>query len=413
MIKPNKCLNLCLAFIFGLLLCGLPLFALPAQAAGGSGHISGQLVDGTNNNAPLAEQKVTLQVAQGDSARDLSTTTTDAHGNFAFSNLSTDKTLSYAAYINYKGAQYITDLVALDSKPEQQLKLTVYEPTQDPSKLAIVQATVLIHEPDPHTGTVTVSQLFDFKNLDTRSFVGSLDASQGKPKALFFSLPQGARNISLNKGFGGYKAIAIDKGFATNAAVLPGDNEFSLSFEVPATSPTYNYRYVAMYPTVALSFLVAPALHAQPDKLTAQGTVTADQHPYQLYRATGLLARQEVGMKLEGLAVSTPSAQVNTGNIWLIVALLVVVAVLFVGFFLYRARRMQAAPKAKTGQAKAVPDGKKTKSTDRRQILLNELLELDKDFEAGKLSKAVYQERRAKAKARLRSVMREEEAAQR
>jgi hypothetical protein len=43
--------------------------------------------------------------------------------------------------------------------------------------------------------------------------------------------------------------------------------------------------------------------------------------------------------------------------------------------------------------------------------LLQELLDLDKAFEAGKLSKAVYQERRTKTKARLRNLLKEQEVA--
>jgi hypothetical protein len=45
-----------------------------------------------------------------------------------------------------------------------------------------------------------------------------------------------------------------------------------------------------------------------------------------------------------------------------------------------------------------------------QQALLRELLELDKAYEAGKLKKAAYQERRAKTKARLRALMSEEKA---
>ena len=44
---------------------------------------------------------------------------------------------------------------------------------------------------------------------------------------------------------------------------------------------------------------------------------------------------------------------------------------------------------------------------------MHELLELDKEFEAGKLSKATYQERRARTKARLRTLISEQEASHR
>lgn len=45
-----------------------------------------------------------------------------------------------------------------------------------------------------------------------------------------------------------------------------------------------------------------------------------------------------------------------------------------------------------------------------QQALLQELVDLDRAYEAGKLKKAAYQEQRAKMKARLRALIIEEEA---
>jgi len=45
-----------------------------------------------------------------------------------------------------------------------------------------------------------------------------------------------------------------------------------------------------------------------------------------------------------------------------------------------------------------------------QQVLLRELVELDKAYEAGRLKKAAYQERRARTKARLRALLSEEKA---
>ena len=54
-----------------------------------------------------------------------------------------------------------------------------------------------------------------------------------------------------------------------------------------------------------------------------------------------------------------------------------------------------------------------TTPKNKKEILLQELLTLDKAFESGKLSKSVYNERRAKTKARLRSLLSEQEASRR
>src|SRR5205085_8210950 len=69
-------LLLCMPIIFTIL-------ALPAHAAS-TGRIFGQLLDGTNKNAPIPGQTVTLQVAQGNNAKDLASVTTDVHGSYSF-----------------------------------------------------------------------------------------------------------------------------------------------------------------------------------------------------------------------------------------------------------------------------------------------------------------------------------------
>src|SRR5690349_20260946 len=90
-----------------------PAFAISRE--GGNGQISGQLLDGSNRNTPLPGQSVTLQMAQGNNANDLQTVTTNEQGIFTFSNLSTDKTISYAVFARYQGAQYLSDVVTLNN----------------------------------------------------------------------------------------------------------------------------------------------------------------------------------------------------------------------------------------------------------------------------------------------------------
>jgi 5-hydroxyisourate hydrolase-like protein (transthyretin family) len=397
-------------------LCLSLVMSLPAYAAG-TGHITGQLLDGSNSNAPLANQQVTLQIAEGNSTRDLATATTDAQGNFSFDNLATDKTVSYAVYIRYQGAQYVSNLVTLDSNPSPQLNLTVYQATQKTDNIAIVSATVLLHEPNMQKGTITISEVLDFMNLTNRAYVGSLDASKGRPNALFFSLPPNTSTITLGKGFPGYHVIQVDRGMASDAAILPGQNEFSFSFEVPYSSSTLDLSYTTMYPTVSLAFLMPPDIHASSHELSSQGVVPGKgQDIYNRFVANMLPANENIQLHLEGLAVNAP---LNMGVVWLIVALLFMALLVFVTWFLLRAKRHRSATQSQKGYEKATPKnakkgtnqeasrkkGKSSEKDDRKQELLEELVALDKEYEAGKLDEAVYQERRNKTKASLRSLM--------
>jgi len=391
--------------------CVTFIFSSPSAHAAGPGRIFGQLLDGTNKNAPVARQSVTLQMAQGNTATDLASVTTDARGSYAFGNLSTAKTISYALYIRYQGAQYNSALITLNTKPVQQVNLTVYQATTSTANMAIVRATILLHKPDAQKGIIPVSELFIFRNLDLRTYVGSLDASHGKPNALRFSLPHTARNVSLGKGFDGYKAIQVDRGFATDAPVPPGDSQFAFTFDVPYTLSSYDFDYTIVYPTVQLALLIPPEIHATSDTLKGQGPVGTNQDTYNLLQANALLANKQVHVQLAGLPTITPATNSTTLNptaSWFIIVLLIMAAILFGTWFLYRSAHRHASRKKRPQQKQQRQHRQQQgKTADNEQVLLQELLDLDKALEAGKITKAVYQERRAKTKARLRALMSE------
>jgi hypothetical protein len=411
------------------LLLALSLFVLPstasARAAAGTGRIYGQLLDGTKRNAPVGGQSVTLQMAQGDSARDLVHVTTDAHGEFSFSSLDTGKTVNYAVYTLYQGAQYFTDLIDLSKKHVQQINLTVYNATMSTANSAIVQANVLVDKVDAHNGLITISENFFFENLGLTTYVGSLQANRGKPNALRFSLPPGARKLSLSSNFNGYQVIQVDPGFATNAALPPGTSQFAFSFQVPYTTSSYDFAYTVVYPTVDLSLLVPLDIHASSAGMEAQGPVNANQHTYQLLKAQKLLAGKQLHIQLEGLPVpqsAAAQAPLNQTMLWLIVALILMLAVVSVTWFVFRLSRRQVPARQKqAARSRGDARGKKVQepfrpvsekqaagAKDRHEALLQELMDLDSAYEAGKIKKPEYEERRAKTKALLRSLMNSE-----
>ncbi len=329
--------------------------------------------------------------------------------------------LAMLSIAKYQGAQYTSPVLTLTSKPVQQVNLTVYEATTSTADIAIVRATVLLREPDAQKGLVSVSELFIFRNLNARTYVGSLDASQGKPNALLFTLPHTARNVSLGKGFDGYSAIQVNSGFASDAAVPPGDSQFAFTFDMPYTISSYDFDYTVQYPTVQLMMLIPPDIHASSSVLSAQGPVTAEQQPLDLFQATGLTPNQVLHVQLDGLpavslipgGVSTPT---NSSMPWYIIVLGVMAVILLGTWLLYRSTRRTATTvtnrkKGQRTQQKAQSTKKVTAKADntstREQELLQELLALDESYEAGKLKKTVYQERRTRLKAQLSTLMSE------
>ena len=426
---------LTISFVFILLFYLIPLPA-SARTVTNTGRIYGQLLDGSKRNATVARQSVTLQMTQGDNARDLTTITTDAQGAFSFTGLNTEKTINYALYTLYQGAQYYTDLIDLSTRPVQVVNLKVYDATTSIANLAVVQANMLVDTADAESKLMTISENYIFENLGLTTYVGSLQAKSGMPNALRFSLPKNARNVSLKSGFDGYQVIQVDAGFATNAAVPPGLSQFSFSLQVPYTAPSYDFAYTVVYPTVNLSLLVPVNIHARSAALSSQGPVNANQQTFQQFNARKLLPGAQIHVQLDGLPLTQQSASSQSQNQntrWIILAILLMLAVVGVTWLLYRlSRRRSAKRRLQTarGNESSVEGGQghlaRPKATNRekgsqdavmlsdealasqkgqQEELLQELLELDKGYEAGTIKKSEYDARRASTKAELRTLM--------
>ncbi|WP_376794374.1 carboxypeptidase-like regulatory domain-containing protein [Thermogemmatispora sp.] len=408
--------------LFWLVWLGWPTALSWAASGANTGTIRGHLVNGTHNNAPVAGQSVTLQMAQDGSARDLTTVKTDSQGAFLFSGLATASTVKYAVYTRYQGAQYVSDLLDLSKQPGQEIELRVYDATSSSADLAVVQATILVHEPDASKGTFTVSEIYFFQNVGKTTYVGSLNASQGRPNALLFSLPQGARNVALAQGFNGVEAVQVAGGFASDAAVPPGETQFSFSFEVPYQSTSYDFAYTFFYPTVQLSVLTPPALQATSGALPSKGLMTANNHPYLLLQNQNFRGGDQVHIKLQGLPLSADQNEsrglllVPTW-VWLVGGVLVMLAIIVLSSLFYhlfqrwrekKGRDRQHAPKrpaAARAEATHPSREKVAAASSEQDLLLRQLLELDKAFEEGRLKKAEYTEERARIKERLRVLM--------
>jgi hypothetical protein len=227
------------------------------------------------------------------------------------------------------------------------------------------------------------------------------------PNALRFSLPKNARNVSLKSGFDGYQVIQVDSGFATDAAIPPGMSQFAFSFQAPYTTSSYDFSYMVMYPTVNLSLLVPLNMHASSAGMDSQGPVNANQTTFQQFNAKKLLANAQIHVQLDGLPVSQQTVipqPLNRNSLWLILAVMLMLAIVSVTWLLYRLSRRRAPTRRKQtlhiSSNKALPS-----QNEQQEALLQELLHLDKAYEAGTIKKSVYEQRRTKTKTELRNLM--------
>ena len=180
-----------------------------------------------------------------------------------------------------------------------------------------------------------------------------------------------------------------------------------------------------MYPTVNLTLLVPLNIHASSAALDSQGPVNANQQTFQQFNAKKLLADTEFHVQLDGLPVSQQAANpqsLNPNTRWIILAILLMLAIVGATWLVYQLSRRQATKRrkqtsqtlrgrrdtvtAKKGSGDRLSSNDALPSqNDQQEALLQELLRLDKAYEAGTIKKAEYTEQRARIKTELRSLI--------
>ena len=177
--------------------CALALFApvVGAQAAtaNDANTISGVVVNASQHDATVANQKVILQRTIGNNAQDIATTVSGADGRFSFSNVSGTSDDTFAVYTQFQGGMFPSATVSLSTSDATALQLKVYDTTNDDANLRVTVATLLIRDPRPVNGLIGVSEVISIENIGTTAFVGTPTGDASKPMRLLRFAPSPTR----------------------------------------------------------------------------------------------------------------------------------------------------------------------------------------------------------------------------
>jgi hypothetical protein len=404
-----------LALVAGLLL------ALPVASARGlrvasmqadAGSISGTVVNATQSNAPLGGQQVTLQVTISGQAHDLTSALTDGQGRFSFGDLATGAGDIYAAYTHYQGGLYSTGPLRLDTNPNAQTTLTVYDATSSDANLHVTGVTVLVRQPRPANGLIGMGEFVSFHNSGNTAFVGSMAPANGMPMGLLrFTLPQGTTNLTPGLGFVGAQIAQVNAGFGATATVPPGDSVFAFAFDLPYDGMQALFSYRPLYATDSVQVLVPPTIFVDGRDFTAQGIRQAFGTSYQLFQVNQVAAGTTKTLRIYALPAAGQPSDLDFRALVGLAAALALAIALLAGLYLKRgalARTLGLVPASAHG---ARIDHQHPQPTDEHQALLRELLKLERLQRAGKLDSETYKRRAGEVRAALRALMLEESAA--
>jgi len=369
-----------------ILVLGLMLSPVAAGADAATGEIAVQVVNGTLGDSPVADVEVSLQTYDGTGLiGDNLTGITDEEGTFSFIGIFVDASLTYVATASYQGVDYFSDPVIFpEDQSDQSATITVFDTTESDASLHIPIAHTVI---DVGDGFLEITEMVLFANVGDQTYVGASSDGMAGAATVSFSLPVNATGVV--PGMGISRAAVTDDHLDVNEPIVPGMQGVSFSYVVPFASEGTIALRTPAYTIDSYTLLVGGRdISASCGRLTNADSVSIEGDSY--LELSGSSLDPSTPLLIE-LAPADDSGDAMWP--WVLIGLMVAGGGALAAFLLTRRRR--AAPIPSSG---GDSDGSLTQS---RQRLLEEIAQLDDEFEAGRVPLDVYHRKRAEKKATL------------
>ncbi|MFQ5859395.1 MAG: hypothetical protein ACE5LU_27675 [Anaerolineae bacterium] len=369
------------------------------ETAIGEGVIEGRVIDGTAGvQADLAGIQLILVPVIGQTILTPITTTTAADGSFRIEGLPTGSERSYGLRATYQGVDYLhPELIDLSDSPTASVTVHVYEITTDDSAIDVARNHVIIDFANNH---LQVAELYIFRNAGDRSYVGN-------GETLRFLLPKGARDLRFDDPRLNQSAELVENGVVDTLPVPPGNRQVLLSYRVPYDGRSTDFEKQIAYPTQNLNVLISDVgVKVDAGPLVA-GEPVATQSDVQFlnYTQQNVPAGEQLSLKLSNLPRGSTSSSASvpadrSGALrWFGLGFLVLTLAFLAAYPALRPRLL--------ADEALEDDTSEAMLRQQRQMLLEELADLDEAYAAGEVAENDYANARAEIKADLMDVMRQ------
>jgi hypothetical protein len=347
-------------------------------------RVDGVVVRGTRSSQiPIANQWVVLHRVGPDHAGPLDSVRTTATGTYAMRYRATgDTSAIYFTSTSYGGVAYFTPPLRSASASGDDTRLTVFDTTSGPVRIAIGGRHIIVAAAGPG-GTRPVGEVYDLENDSTVTLV----ARDSSTPLWSTHIPADARGARANAG-GTIAASAMsfrDGVAGLYAPLSPGFRQVAFSYDLPTNS--FPLSIPLERPTGLLEIMVedARARVAAP-RLREVAPVNADGRTFRRFLAQDLEANTVVRIDVPGAGVVKPE-RVDLG-VGAAIAAAMLVALLFA------TRRSLRMPKPAPVLAEAPSS-----------VLARRIAELDDSFEHSASrdggARETYQARREELKRQL------------
>jgi mono/diheme cytochrome c family protein len=365
----------------------------------GQGLVSGEVFNASSGE-PISNTEVTLHAFDGMQLVLTDTVLTDEEGYFVFENIEMMPDRVFLATVEYHNATYASN-VATSSTETGSISLSIhaYETTTDQSSLFIDRLHIFFDYSEP--GIVQVIELYIISNSGRQTVVGE---GEGAP-VVTFPLPEGATNLQFQEGELGQRYLPVSEGFADTIPVRPAFGEYQVLFgyELPYDRQLELVHSFSMPVDAVVILQPADGVRVRSDLLTDQGVRDVQGISYQMYSGgpfttNSSLALTLVGRPGSGLvaigSIDTLVIGVGAFGIVLIVA----------GLLLYRRNQL-----GQVEVEEALEEDEPGDDEDDPDSLVDAIIALDDQYQAGELPEEAYRARRGELKRRLKELSSETE----
>jgi len=368
-----------------------------------NGTIMGQVVNASGGEVPT---DLTIDLSGFDEMKQTytATTTIDPDGSYTFLDVEMPVGRAFITSTEYNKVAYSSDIAVVEAgKTNLELSLPIRETTTDSSVLSVDRMHILFEYREPDT--LRVIELWILSNLSDRTLVAM---EEGAP-VVTYPLPEGATNLQFEDGILGERYVETTGGFGDTDVVRPGPGlrQLVFSFEMP-----YRRRLEFVQPIdlpVNAVVILGPeeGLNVTSDQLQDAGTRQMQNISYHMYTSDRLEVGTELAMTISGQPKGAGLVAGSRTN--LVIGLLAFgVALIVTGVWLFRRNRAE-----RTGIEAAEEldeDFLPGEAAEDPETLLDAILALDDQYQAGELPEEAYRQRRAELKARLTGFYQNREA---
>ncbi len=353
----------------------------------GLGTITGKIFQGTPNALLPAGLEVTLVAFDGDQPAFTTTTIADEEGDFSFEDLEFVPGRIYGAFTDHEGVRYFSPAAHIVEDASLDLSMVVFDSTMKTEDLVADRLHMVLDF--PADGRMEITQLWLFTNTGDMTVVPGLAGD-----SVTLPVPSNATNLRLAEDNlpGLYQISAA--GVEILGPIRPGETEeLVFSFTLPYSNPTEIVQAIPLpvAATVLLTADEAPVIEG--DGITDTGVRNMGTTALHSYEVDGLERDSVLAFEVSGRHPAATSILSNTGVI--IAAGILGVSLILAGVYLWNTQRSR--------EDTVEPDGAATK--DDQLTLLQDIADLDNQFEKGEIPEAEYHQQRDQLKARLKEIM--------